>query len=322
MALATLIALLAAVIALIYFWIRKRFAFFEENGFPYEKPDFPLGNLKGVGREFHICYKIQDLYKKFKGKAPVFGIYFFATPDVVVTDLETVKNVLIRDFDYFHNRGVYNNVRDDPLSGNLFTIEDEAWKNMRAKLTPTFTSGKMKMMFETLVDIADNMTAQLEKEPNLEMIEIKEPLGKFTTDVIGNIAFGLEMNSIKDPDAEFRKMGKKIFDQDTNLQIKIFFMTTFKSIARRLRMKFFSEDVSKFFLRTIRETIEYREKNKIERNDVMDLLMKLKDEGNLSFYELAAQCFIYFFAGNSNQTQVIDEVLLSLLKVSRQAARR
>lgn len=302
MAFATLITSVFVVITLAFFWIRKRFLFFEENGFLYEKPEFPFGNLKGVGRKFHMTYKMKELYEKFKGKASVFGIYFFVTPDIVICDLETVKNVLVRDFEYFHNRGVYNNVKDDPLSGNLFTIEDQAWKNMRAKVTPTFTSGKMKMMFGTLVEIADIMILQLEKERHLNMIEMKEPLAKFTTDVIGNIAFGLEMNAIKDPNSEFRRMGKKIFNTDSNMQIKIFFMTSFKSFARKLGMRLFSEEVSDFFLRTIRETIEYREKNKVERNDVMDLLLKLKDdglgaEGKLSFYELAAQCFIFFIAG-------------------------
>lgn len=304
MAIGILITGVFVVIASIFLWIRKRFLFFEENGFLYETPKFPFGNLKGVGKELHMAYRVKEMYEKFKGKAPLFGIYFFATPDVVLTDLDTIKNVLVRDFDYFRNRGIYSNAKDDPLSANMFSMEDQTWKNIRAKVTPTFTSGKMKMMFKTLVSIADNLVEQLENESNLNNIEVKERLAKFTTDVIGNIAFGLEMNAIKDPDSEFRRMGKRIFSTDANLQIKIFFMTSFQTLARKLGMRFFPEDVSEFFLRTIRETVEYREKNKIERNDVVDLLMKLKDdgtgqEGTISFNDLAALCFVFFFAGKS-----------------------
>lgn len=300
MVLATFIALILIVISLVYFWIRKKFSFFEENGFLHEKPVFPFGNLKGVGTEFHIVHKFKELYDKFKGKAPAFGMYFSISAPVVVTDLEIVKNVLVRDFDTFHNRGIYNNTKDDPLTAHLFTIEDDAWKKMRTKLTPTFSSGKMKMMFKTVVNVGDIMVTQLEKEPNLDMIEVKDVLAKFTTDVIGNVAFGLEMNSIQDPDAKFRKMGKKIFKQGKFFQLKVFFMTSFKQLARKLHMRFLPTDVSDFFLTTIRETVDYRLKNDIQRNDVMDLLLKIKDEkggGKLTLNELAAQCFVFFVAG-------------------------
>lgn len=145
MSLTVAIGLLSAIIGLVYCWISQKFSFFGENGFLYERPTFPFGNLKGVGRDFHVVYKTKQLYDKFKGKATAFGIYFSVIPNVVITDLETVKNVLVRDFDCFHNRGLYFNKDDDPLSSQLFTMEDAEWKSMRGKLTPTFTSGKMKV---------------------------------------------------------------------------------------------------------------------------------------------------------------------------------
>jgi cytochrome P450 family 6 len=106
------------------------------------------------------------------------------------------------------------------------------------------------------------------------------------------------MNSIKDPDAIFRRMGKKIFDQNDNIQFKAFFLTSFQDLGRKLHMRFLPKDVSDFFLNTIRETVDNRLKNNIQRNDVMDLLLKLKDngtreEGKISFNELAAQCKIF-----------------------------
>lgn len=304
MSLTVTITLLSAFVGTVYFWIRRRFTFFVRNGFLHEEPIFPFGNLKGVGRDFHQVYKIKELYDGFKKKAPAFGIYFFVTPNVVVTDLELVKNFLIRDFDNFHNRGLYFNEKDDPLGAQLFTIEDAEWKNLRGKLTPTFTSGKMKMMFETVVKIADVMEKQFAKDSDVSgTVEVKESLAKFTTDVIGNVAFGLEMNSINDPDAPFRTMGKKIFQLGANTQIKILLMTTFRTLARKLHMTFFPKEVADFFLSTIRDTVNYRQVNNIQRNDVMNLLIDLletseeKVEGKISFNELAANCFVFFFAG-------------------------
>lgn len=300
MAFTFIVAVLLVIIASVYFWIQKKYSFLKENGYLYETPVFPFGNLKGVGREFHIVHKITELYKKFKGRAPAFGVYFFTSPDVVITDLEIVKDVLVRDFDAFHNRGIYNNERDDPLTCHLFTLEDTKWRNMRVKLTPTFTSGKMKMMFNTLVEISDLMIKQL-NDQNLNMIEVKDILSNFTTDVIGNVAFGLDVNSIKDPDSMFRRMGRKIFVQDLNFQIKIFLLTSFRSLARKLRMTLLPRDVAEFFYNATKDTVAYRRKNNIERNDMVNLLLKIKnqdDEANgLTINEIAAQCFLFFVAG-------------------------
>ena len=68
-------------------------------------------------------------------------------------------------------------------------------------------------------------------------------------------------------------------------------------------MKLVPDDVSAFFLKNIRETVDYRQENKIERNDFMDLMLKIKNkskdsgEEEITFNELAAQCFVFFVAG-------------------------
>lgn len=159
------------------------------------------------------------------------------------------------------------------------------------------------MMFETVLEIANIMTKQLDKDLSSGVVEVKEKLARFTTDVIGNVAFGLEMNSIENPDAAFRKMGKKIFQLDPNFQIKILLMTSFRTLARKLHLKFFPTEVADFFINNIRKTVNYRQEKQVQRNDVMNLLMNLLDNGNgeegkISFNELAANCFVFFFAGN------------------------
>lgn len=57
-------------------------------------------------------------------------------------------------------------------------------------------------------------------------------------------------------------------------------------------------------MNVVKSTIEYREKNNIQRNDFMDLLIKLKtdEEGDkltdgLTVDQIAAQAFLFFLAG-------------------------
>lgn len=79
------------------------------------------------------------------------------------------------------------------------------------KLTPAFTSGKMKHMFQLLSKCEDDLVDYLkDKADRKEVIELKDLMACSATDVIAICAFGLEVNSIRDPDCTFRKMGRKM----------------------------------------------------------------------------------------------------------------
>ena len=51
-----------------------------------------------------ICTIVKDLYDEFKNES-VFGIYEGTTPVLVINDLDAMKDVLIRDFSVFVDRG-------------------------------------------------------------------------------------------------------------------------------------------------------------------------------------------------------------------------
>lgn len=85
-----------------------------------------------------------------------------------------------------HDTGVYIDEVHDPLSGNLFGMCGDKWKNLRAKLTPVFTSGKLKAMFSTLLDCAVPLKRYLNREAeNGNVVEMREIAARYTTDIIG-----------------------------------------------------------------------------------------------------------------------------------------
>lgn len=94
-----------------------------------------------------------------------------------------------KDFQHFTDRGMYFDEERDPLSANLFSIEGAEWKVLRAKLTPTFSSGKIKVMFNTLLECGDSLLQTVRKfSEEAEAVDIKEVLGCFSTDVIGKVS--------------------------------------------------------------------------------------------------------------------------------------
>lgn len=60
--------------------------------------------------------KMDIIYKKYKGKVPAVGIYAFLSPTILPIDPELLKNIMVREFSSFVNRGFYYNKEDDPVS--------------------------------------------------------------------------------------------------------------------------------------------------------------------------------------------------------------
>ena len=94
------------------------------------------------------------LYDRVKGEmgAPYAGVMLFGMPTLIVTDLEVAKRVFVKDAENFLARLQVQAMKDtDPLFANmLFFMEGEEWKNLRAKMSPTFTTGKIKRMFHVI----------------------------------------------------------------------------------------------------------------------------------------------------------------------------
>lgn len=122
------------------------------------------------------------------------------------------------------------------LAGHLFLIGGVKWRNLRAKLTPTFTSGKMKMMYPILMECSRELVSLLsEPAKKGDVLEMKEIAARFSTDIISSCAFGIKTNSLKDPDAIFRRMGRKIFEpnlENTTSDFMVFFLPKLAAAIR------------------------------------------------------------------------------------------
>lgn len=313
-ALAILLYFAIAIVSYLCYFCKKRFNYWNERGIPYDKPEFPSGSMKGVGRTRHFAEAYERIYSKFKGKTPIVGFFNFMSPALMPLDLDIVQQILIKDFGSFADRGFYSNQKDDPLSAHLAQLDGPKWKELRHKLTPTFTSGKMKFMFPVVVEVGNRFSEVLsEKVPEDAVIEVTDLLGRFTTDVIGTCAFGLECNSLRDPEAKFLKMGQESIIGRYSLAM-VGLKIAFPKIARFLHMKNNKDEVIDFFMKIVHETVEYREKNNIQRNDFMNMLIEMKNKPNpeLTIDELAAQCFIFFLAGFETSSTAMAYALYEL----------
>ncbi|KAI4456043.1 cytochrome p450 [Holotrichia oblita] len=263
-----------------------------------------------------------NFYNVFKSRGQKHGgVYQFFKPTYIPIDPEYVKDILIRDFPHFADRGIYHNEKDQPILRNLFFMEGNDWKSMRMKLSPTYTSGKMKMMFKTMLECSIPLVKRIrELTESNQTIDIKDVSARFTTDVIGSCAFGIECNSFESPNSEFRKYGKKIFQDNVIKTIKGVFRIACPNLAYKLRMVVFERDVEQFFSKAVTDTYYFRKNYNTKRNDFMQLLIELKDKENdtdqkvnsLTMNEVIAQAFIFFVAGFDTSATTLTFALFEL----------
>ncbi|KAH8365245.1 hypothetical protein KR084_006582 [Drosophila pseudotakahashii] len=325
------LALLGVAIFLAYSFYHNSYTYWARKGVPHEPPLPLIGNLKGIGSKYHFRDINQRIYDKFKGKAPFAGMFMFFKRTAMITDLDLIKQVLIKDFHYFEDRGIFNNPRDDPLTGHLLTLEGDEWRSMRQKLTPVFTSGKMKHMSGVVVEVGHRLADAMDKEVKAAQVddggvEIKDLCARFTTDVIGSCAFGLECYSLQDPNAEFREKGRMVFEKPRHSMLVQAFIFTNAKLAKKLRMKALRDDLTDFFLSAVKNTVDYRIKNGIKRNDFMDQLIELRAEdqeaakrgqgidlsNGLTLEQMAAQAFVFFVAGFETSSSTMAFCLYEL----------
>lgn len=278
------VQLLIGLVSVLVFYLWKTFKYWENEGIPFEKPNIPFGNLKPlIKKEKSFGMAIYDIYNK--SKEPFLGIYLMLRPAILIRDATLCKDVLTQDFGSFHDRGVYVDEENDPFSGNLFSAEGQSWKSLRTKLTPSFTSGKLKAMFPTIMETADKLKNSLmEKLPQGEskVIEIKDLMNSYAMDIIASVIFGIEIDSFKDPDNDFRKAGKLNNSPDflNNLRGAALFL--YPQLEKVFRFFHYPDPVGDFMKKMVKETVEYREKNNIVRKDLMQMLIQLRNSGQIN----------------------------------------
>lgn len=314
---------------IIYLFIKRRHKYWDQRNVPCLKPkNLIMGNTAMVLLNKVPLVKYHA--KIYEELAPhKFGGYFnFLTPVLVIRDPDLIRNVLTKDFHYFMNRGSGFIDENEPLTLHLFNLSGERWKITRTKLTPTFTSGKMKIMFDLMNECAQELGDIINKATeNEEALEVKEIMSRFTTDVISSCVFGLQANSIKNPDSIFRIMGKKVFNTTFRSRFLGFFSSFVPGLRRVLKLSFFDKDVKEFFSKMVIDTVKYREENDIHRNDFLNLLITLKhetensnntdvEEKKFEFTDnlMIAQCFVFFVAGFETSSGTLTFALYEVAK--------
>jgi len=184
--------------------------------------------------------------------------------------------LIIHLFSYDHQ---HFDTGDKIFNRMVINIEDDDWKRVRAIMSPTFSTGKLRRMCplidECIKTLVTNLGKLIDKEsPNkYAELDMKRIFGSFSMDIVIQVAFGTKVDSLIDEDNQIIRNAKAIFNKEISWKLIIFFMLP--SIARMLKLTPFDPNVTGFFKDFTLQIIKERKKStsNVKRYDFLQLML-------------------------------------------------
>ncbi|KAI7815403.1 cytochrome p450 [Rhyzopertha dominica] len=341
--------ILSVIVAyLFYKYGYKPTQYWKEKGIAHLEHAWPI--LGNIGLDMMLIRKpfydvVIDNYNKFPEER-YYGMLQFSRPALVIRDLDLIKQIGVKDFDSFTDHMGLIPVEADPLmGGNLFGMRGQKWRDMRATLSPAFTSSKMRGMFTFMSECAKDFANYFLEEAKGKVMEVdmKDLFTRYTNDVIATSSLGIRCDSLRERESSFYRMGKKLttFNSLTT-GIKMMVATVLPKLLTLTKTGFIAKDCADYFRTIILETIDKRTKENIIRPDMIHLLLEARkgnlkheskvDEGSgfatveesdinkagktlsveLTDEIIAAQALIFFFAGFETSASIMSFMSLEL----------
>ncbi|XP_026326209.1 cytochrome P450 6B2-like [Hyposmocoma kahamanoa] len=269
------------LLGLLYKYITRNHDYWKKKNVPHDPPVPFFGNNFDIqfGRK-SLGQKGMEIYNKSKNEK-VFGYYRGTIPELYINDPDIIRHILSVDFSYFHYRGFGLNTDLEPLGLNLFNVEGDTWKLVRQRLTPAFTTAKLKGMFPLIVRCAEKLKTVLDAQIQKggDVCDVREIMARYATEFIGACGFGIDMDTINNEKTLYRDLGKVI--------IKLSFSEIFKlglvDAVPELKKIIYTgnKKTENIIFEIVTKVCEQRNYKPSGRHDFIDLLLELRAKGTL-----------------------------------------
>ncbi|KAL4709631.1 hypothetical protein ACJJTC_007362 [Scirpophaga incertulas] len=273
-----LITLVLLGLTAFYYYNKHIYSYWRKRGVKHDKPVPFLGNN---GKNFLLQLSRSEIIEKTYWNHPnekVVGFYNSSRPELLIRDPDLIKNVLMKDFAHFTGRGFApDKTHTETFMNNLFFVEGDLWKSLRTRMTPAFTSGKLRAMFPLIVERAEKLQEKaLDAVKSNKPIDARDLMARYTTDFIAVCGFGFENEALKDDDCEFRQFGYDIFNPPFTQVFKNVLKMMFPGIFKKT--KFFGHVESRAHS-IVNELQRSRNYKPVGKHDFLDLLLDYKQKG-------------------------------------------
>ncbi|CAK8684861.1 unnamed protein product [Clavelina lepadiformis] len=274
--------LVISAIVLFRFYIHKKWQFFKSRNVPYDQPSLlGLGNLVSFLKDPDAIFT-HDLECK-KKYGPIFGLYFWLSPVLIIGDPEILKQIFIKEFSTFPDRQKqFIKVNGKEMNTSLLSTTGDQWKRIRSTLTPTFSSSKLKAMMGIIEQCSDKTVESLKEISDTKggRFDAKETFGRLSLDVICSAAFSANVHSQEGQETpKIIQMAKKAFgiSFSSPVMLLIFMFPWLETVLSKFDWSVFPRDMLTYFRGLTEALIEKRKSNDLkQRVDLMQLMLNVK----------------------------------------------
>lgn len=197
----------------------------------------------------------------------------------MISDPDMIREIAVKQFPNFQDRPqnipipkVWKLSVNDATGGH--------WRFLRHTLSPIFSSGKMKKMEPILHKCLDSFIDVLDKRVlETDVIDIQPVFGALTLDVICSSAFGIEVNSQQNPEDDFMKNVRKVFNNFNIGSNPFFFLSVLfpeiiSLLARLLTFFNLTDSPTEYVKKVTQKVIlERKQSGSSQSNDLLQLMI-------------------------------------------------
>ncbi|XP_063626584.1 cytochrome P450 6B5-like [Cydia splendana] len=265
------------IASFLYYHFTKYNNYWNERNVVGPKPTFFFGNIKdAVLRRKPIGHVFKDIYDMYP-EEKVVGMFVMRSPELLVRDLDVIKNILIKDFDIFVNRGF--EFKKTGFGATLFHGTADTWRLLRSRFSPLFTPGKLKNMIHLVNERGDKFVKYVARVTQLNPEqEVHDMTQKFTLATIAACVFGIDIDTFNQEHEILRRIDSKIFIMTLSRDLEMMYPGILVKIGGSL----FPTEVITFFIDLVKDVTAKRNGKPTNRNDFMDLILKMREEKHIS----------------------------------------
>ncbi|XP_074653665.1 cytochrome P450 3A24-like [Tubulanus polymorphus] len=247
-----------------YGWVKLPINEFKQYGIETDTGKLPfIGNGWKLFTE-GVMNHDRRLYNKFKDNK-IYGSVFNGKPNIMVLDLDLIKSVIIKQAGTVFTNKTASFGSTNKVTAKMITLlRDDHWKHVRSMLTPAFSSGKMRKMKSLIQEGARNLVENFSRhEQENKPVQMKNAFGCFSMDVTVSTIFGLQVNSLIDPDHQIVTNTKTLMSSFRGIRVFLLFLlpSLFRFLAHFGIVEIFPRRIIDYYKKLLDHAIEERKDN-------------------------------------------------------------
>lgn len=276
------------LILFLYNYYVRTVRFFKRHNVKYDVGLLPFGTY--YRRLFKIeswRVTLRKLYYEYPDE-PFIGLHEIGGgPSYLIRDPDLVKQITIRDFNYFYDKYYRIDVGTDPLFGaKLSAVDQGKWRRLRTLLTPMFTIQKFKQVLipslvETKCDLIEYLMERCDVERDQTIsIDINELSTRSGIDSFCRAALGIKTDSLRRQDDGFYEFGAAYCKHHGSLDgFKLFGIVTLPRLMKSVfGITMTTPDFNAFIRGIFTHIADTRIARNIQRNDYLQLVQALREK--------------------------------------------